>query len=105
MLLKPLPCEEGFTWQAEHVVGVPLNAPPVWQRWQVTLRWAPVSGNDALSWLNVQSVQVVALWQAAQSLPKAPLCRSFAAWHPMHDIGCLLYTSDAADDLLCVDLG
>src|SRR5450756_952689 len=24
---------------------------------------------------------------------------------PMHWINCLLYTSDAADDLLCVDLG
>ena len=25
--------------------------------------------------------------------------------HTMLGIGCLLYTSDAADDLLCVDLG
>ena len=25
--------------------------------------------------------------------------------HPAHPVGCLLYTSDAADDLLCVDFG
>ena len=28
-----------------------------------------------------------------------------AGYQPAHAVACLLYTSDAADDLLCVDLG
>lgn len=70
--LRMVPCEAGLAWQAAHVVGVPLYLPPAWQLWQDTLRWAPVNGNDDLAWSNVQALQVVVLWQAAQSLPKDP---------------------------------
>ena len=88
---RTVPCDAGLAWQAEHVLGVPWNLPPAWQPWQDTLRWAPVNGNDDLAWSNVQSAQVVVLWQAAQSLPNVPLWRSSPAWHPMHDVGVPTY--------------
>ena len=50
---------------------------------------ASYSGFDVLKQMNSQSINAVAI----------------SKWEDSRYYTCLLYTSDAADDLLCVDLG
>src|SRR5680860_1646773 len=44
-------------------------------------------------------------WSVYARIVGAVLLILFLTWWFTQDVTCLLYTSDAADDLLCVDLG
>src|SRR5450756_3129672 len=60
-----------------------------------TRRWTPLSAWSSPYTFSPSTVRVALLRPAS-----SPSCESFTS-----TLNCLLYTSDAADDLLCVDLG
>src|SRR5665213_4209987 len=69
--------------------------------------WVADTGNDRVVLFNPASAKVGEITGAtittADPLAKPFVSPSYVAVDPSN--GCLLYTSDAADDLLCVDLG
>src|SRR5450756_507733 len=81
----------------------------------ITARWAPLAGVITRSGRDTRSIQSAGQARAHTPHPRqiSSLTLAFfmagrwGSWAEIIVIAstCLLYTSDAADDLLCVDLG
>src|SRR5659263_150479 len=90
-------------------VGTASIAGATWDVWEGNIGWNVVSyvrqSSTSSMDFNVSSFwsDVVSRGYGSNSWYLTSIQAGFEPWES--GVGCLLYTSDAADDLLCVDLG